>query len=468
MIKSIQAFFTKNLAWKLFSIITAILLWCVVINITKPIETRSYTADIHFIGEESLTQKNLVIANKSELENAKITLRIKGSKIALDKLKTHEKSITATVNLKSSYYGVTINDPNDVPINITLPTIGTESFQIVEQSRQSIEIILEEIQTISAEIKVNTIGEPKSGFVSLTPRIDPSTVKVKGATSTINKLDSVKVNVDITGISKDLFATDEPKAYDANGNVLSGLELSIKEVQIEVPINEYKKVTIESLTQGIPEDGYTFTGISCDPEYIEIVGDSESIAKLEKIQLPVINVSGYNQTKEIVYDIRDLKLLPSNVSIKNGTPNQVKVIVKIAKEETKDFEIPIENVTVSGFNSSTQQYTIRQEPIILTLKGLSTIIESIKIEDIKCTIDLSSYGEGTHDVPVKFSLPSRVSLVEDKAPIVNITITSITQPLEESTSAEQTTTEETTDTFKSIEETSSTSVNQTESTIPNE
>lgn len=463
MIKNIQAFFTKNLAWKLFSIITAIILWCVVINITKPIETRSYTADIRFVGEESLTQKNLVIANKSELENAKVTLRIKGSKIALDKLKTHEKSITATVNLKSSYYGVTVNDPNDVPINITLPTIGTESFQIVEQSRQSIEIILEEIQTISTEIKVNIIGEPKNGFVSLTPKIEPSTVKVKGATSAIDKLDSVKVNVDVSGISKDLIATDEPKAYDANGNTLSGLELSIKEVQIEVPINEYKKITIESLTQGIPEEGYTFIGISYDPEYIEVVGDSDSISKLDKIQLPVINVSGYNETKEIVYDIRDLKLLPSNVSIKNGTPNQVKVIVKIAKEETKDFEIPIENVTVSGFTSSAQQYTIRQEPIVLKLKGLNTVIGSVKVEDIKCTIDLSGYSDGTHDVPVKFTLPSRVSLVGDTVPTVNITITSITQSTEQST-----TEEETTDTFKHIDETSSSSEYKVETTTQDE
>ena len=46
--------FTKDIGWKLLSLIIAIGLWFTVINTENPLETRTYTAAIQLQNKESL------------------------------------------------------------------------------------------------------------------------------------------------------------------------------------------------------------------------------------------------------------------------------------------------------------------------------------------------------------------------------------------------------------------------------
>ncbi len=419
MINIIRNFFTRNIWWKIFSIITSIILWCIVINIKNPIETRSFIIpNIELIEKESLEDKNLVVSNEKSIENLRVTVKVRGNRLALDKLETNKKYITANINLKSEIYGISVNEPNEVKVNVKLPTIGTESFEKVDISPETVEVILETIKTISKDIIVNTTGEPKKGFVLLNTEVNPSPIKIKGASSLINKIDSVKVNVDISNIDNNLTLAAEPIIYDIDGNVISNLELSTETVQVNIFISEYKKVPVDaSANQGLPQEGYTLIGIESNLDYIEVVGDSESIRNFNKLELPPINISGYNSTKETTYDIR--QFLPINISVKNGTPNEVKVTVIIAKEETKEFQIPTESITIKG-NSLT--YSIQTEPVIVRLKGLEDTINKISVKDIKGNLNISNYNVGIYNIPVEFTLPKGISLIGN-LPTVKVTIT---------------------------------------------
>lgn len=438
MRKIVEGFFTRNLGWKIFSIVTAIVLWGVVINITNPIEVRTFTPIVEFENEDSLTKQNLVISNINKLNNFTVTIKVEGTKMDLDELyKNWNNKIKATVDLKSAYYGTTVDDPNHVPINVNLP----EGFKLVDKNPSYLEIIFENVETVEREIRTETQGEPKSNFVVLQPSVEPKTVKVKGASSIIAKLDCVKVYVDVNNIDQNIIQNVELKAYDTSGNVLSGLELldandiPINEVAVNINVNEYKKIPIDcSANFGMPADGFTLVGIECEPKYAEIIGTTESIKNITKIQLEPIDITDLNTTKTITYSLRDY-ITDKDVEIRNGTPNQVNVTIKIAKEETKDFTIPINNITVTG--NSTHQYTFNQQDIVLSLKAISSVIDSINISDIKCSIDLSGYGEGNYDVPINITLPSRVTLAAN-APSINVTINN-TQNDEATTSSEETT-----------------------------
>lgn len=425
MRKLLEKFFTRNLGWKMFSITAAIILWGVIINITNPLEVRTFNPRVELQNEDSLAKQNLVISNMNKLNNFTVVIKVEGPKMDLDELyKNWNNKIKATVDLKSAYYGTTVDDPNHVPINITLP----DGFKLVDKNPSYLEIIFENVETIEREIKVETQGEPKTNFVTLQPSIEPQTIKVKGASSIISQLDAVKVYVDVNNIDQNLSQKVQPKAYDASGNILSGLELldindmPIDEVTVNVAVNEYKKVPIDcSANFGIPADGFTLVGIEWEPKEAQIIGTSESIKNITKIQIEPINIAGLNATKTITYSLRDY-IVNEDVDIRNGTPGQVNVTIKIAKEETKDFTIPTSNINV--IIDSNHQYTFNQENIIVSLKSISSIIDTINIRnDIKYDIDLSGYGEGSYDVPVNVTLPSRVSL--SNAPSVNVTISTV-------------------------------------------
>jgi len=451
MSKVLKMFLTRNLGWKIFAIIAAIILWGVVINITNPTEVRTFNPRVELENEDSLSKQNLVISNMTKLNNFTVAIKVEGSKMDLDELyKNWNNKIKATVDLKSAYYGTTVDDPNHVPINITLP----DGFKLVDKNPAYLEIIFENVETIEKEIKAETQGEPKANFVTLQPSIEPQTVKVKGASSIISQLDSVKVYVDVNNIDQNLSQSVTPKAYDASGNEISGLKIldandsPINEVTVNIAVNEYKRVPIDcSANFGMPADGFTLVGIECEPKEAQIIGTSENIRNITKIQLEPINITGLNTTKTITYSLRDY-IVDENVDIRNGTPSQVNVTIKIAREETKDFTIPTSNINVT----STSNYQFNQEDITVSLKAIGSIIGDINVEDIKCNIDLSGYGEGTYDVPVNVTLPSRVTL--SNAPSVNVTIQNNEENTQQSSSSDENDTDTTEQTSDITEQTS--------------
>jgi YbbR domain-containing protein len=312
-----------------------------------------------------------------------------------------------------------------VNVNIKLPTIGGESFEIIERNPQYVDVKLEKVETVQKPVKVALVGEPKDGFVTSQPKQTPSTIQIKGASSTIAKVDTVRVYADVSGATSDIDVSAEPRVYDAEGNELLGLELSVEYVKVKVGINEYKKVTIDgSANQGMLADGYTVTAIEWEPKTIEVVGSTNEINAFTELKLPSINLSGLKENKVVIYDLRTL--LPANISIRNGTPYEAKVTVKVEKEAIKQVDIPIANLTVSGLTSSTQQYKIVQEPVKISLKGLSSVLDKVTITDIKGNIDISQYTQGVYDVPVKWTLPQGTVLVGN-TPTVNVTISAVSQ-----------------------------------------
>lgn len=442
MIKFIQELITRNIGWKLFSLTISIILWCVIINVENPAETKSFSVYINFSGAEKLEEQNFVWSNESDYKDTKVVIKVRGNRLALDDLSKKSKDITATVNLNSEMlYNMTIAEgkTNKVAVNVKLPILdsGSGNCEVIWTSIQYVDIILEKLETAQKEVTILATGEPADGFVILQPEATPNTIQIKGAKSNIDKINSVRADVDITGISDDISLTAIPKAYDANGKEILNLTIVTKEIQVSIGVNKYKKIQLDSSNnQGMLAEGYTLKDIKCEPEYIEIVGLSETIDNITELKLPVFNLSGLSETTTQTYDIKTL--LPENVSIKKGSTKEVKVTATIVKEVTKEFKIPIDNISVKGFDSLKKQYSILQENITLNLKGLDSILQGININDIKGEIDISNYDTGTYDIPIAFILPAGTALVEENIN-ANIIISNIISPTNETQSTYLTT-----------------------------
>ena len=454
MIKNIKQLFTVNFGWKIFSLLTAMVLWCIVINIKNPIEIKEFPVYIEILGQESLVANNIVLANEASMKSMRVTIKVRGNRLGLDKLKANEKNIIGTVDLQSNMlYSI---GKNNVYVDIKLPTIGGEGFEIIGRSIQNIEVMLEKIETVQKPITVELVGTTKEGFVTLKPEHTPSTIQVKGASSVIAKIDKVRAVVNVAGAASNMEVSVEPRVYDSEGTEILGLELSHHYISVKVPINEYKKVPIEgSANQGLLQDGYAVTNIDWEPKFVEVVGSSKEVNAFAELKLPAVSLSGLNKSKEIIYDITTL--LPENVIVRTGTPSAVKVTITIEKEIVKQFDIPIENITVSGFTSATLHYELVQKPLELSLIGRSNALDTIDVPNIKGNIDIAKYSEGTYDVPVSFTLPKGVTLV-GYTPTVKIIIAPVatTAPVTTTATPHETTSATTAPTTKETQVTSET------------
>ena len=77
---------TKDASWKLLSVFIAVCLWFVVINMENPVEYRVFTANIDIVNISAAEEAGMTITNAKEIENTKVSVRLMGKRIVLDKI----------------------------------------------------------------------------------------------------------------------------------------------------------------------------------------------------------------------------------------------------------------------------------------------------------------------------------------------------------------------------------------------
>ena len=101
---------------------------------------------------------------------------------------------------------------------------------------------------------------------------------------------------------------------------------------------------------------------------------------------------------------------PSGVRYLSETNTTVEV--KLDTESSKEFEgVIVESINL-GTNYSVNAVSESDRTITVIAKAASSVLEGLDTSKIKAYIDLSGYGPGTYDVPVKVSSDDvRINLV---------------------------------------------------------
>ena len=234
--------FTKDIGWKLLSLIIAIGLWFTVINTENPLETRTYTAAIQLQNKESLFERGYVVVNNDELTSTRVTVRLRGQRLALDTLSKSNTRVQAIVDLENVIYSYDGN-PVSVPVSIVIPSVVNNSFEILSKSLQSVTVDIQPYvnQDFEVEPVVEYTQEGSSNTGELINAVaSPGTVTVYGAKSIVGKIASVKATVRTDNVSDDLVITAPPIAYDENGVPINDVTFSVSEVSIKISLDDMK------------------------------------------------------------------------------------------------------------------------------------------------------------------------------------------------------------------------------------
>ncbi|WP_058486486.1 CdaR family protein [Defluviitalea phaphyphila] len=408
-------FFGKNIQWKILSIILAISLWLVVINIENPEETMTFTIPVTLENIEEITSRyNLVISNMEEIENKTISVSIRGKRLTLEELKDNKRYldvITATADLELFRY-TSADQVNKIPIVVSF---SDDYKGVIFEERNQIrylDVVLEEIKTVSKPIQVDTIGAAKDGYVILESTVNPSEITITGAESLINSIDSVKVEVDVTNISTDKKEYNiEPKIYDSEGKEISNLEKNIEGVEVDISVGKKRIVSLQPKIEGSYAEGYVLTGIKIEPEEITVVGSEEVVDDLNQVELSTIIFEDLDTTTTFKPDI----ILPSGVIRWDDTSTKVSVTIEVKKEIVKEFKIPTSRLTIS----TKMQFRYITDEVTLYIQGIEDEVNKITENMIVGSIDVLDYDEGKYTVPVEFSIPKGFKQVGE-TPMVEI------------------------------------------------
>ena len=229
---------TRNLGLKIVSFLLAMGLWLLVVNIDDPVVRWTYL-------DVPVTIKNAdVITNQGMIYEVldgtdvipRVTVyapRSVGENIS-------KSDIVATADMN------TLNSLNILQVEFSVPRMGSQVTDI-RGSADSMRVSIENKKNIQMVLQTNVTGEAPEGYVVGNVMTDQNLIRVSGAESIVNRVDSAVINIDMNSLSEftsDITTSVPVRLYDADGNEVEGSTLakSPENVMITVEILSTKEI----------------------------------------------------------------------------------------------------------------------------------------------------------------------------------------------------------------------------------
>ena len=316
----------------------------------------------------------------------------------------------------------------DTPSNVTVK--NTSNLVVTVKIEELIEKDFKVESRIDIAAKVN--------YYAAQPEIEPETVTVSGPHSLVSQVKEVVVLGQEDNVSEDIVKNYEVIPIDDSGYTVEGVKLSTERVQVIIKVNSGKSVPIKVGTTGSANDNVNITSMELSQDYVEITGPKEVLDSINEIYTENIDLSiiTKDSNKEVALIFPD--------GIEKASISYVTVSIEV--EETKEneenevtrvFEV---EYTTSGLASGLNM-TASSNKVKIVLKGSKSKLDSISIENIVASIDLSSITEaGQYTETPAVNITGDVQGVEIssvESVIINITKEEISEGVFDETTTDE-------------------------------
>lgn len=268
-------------------------------------------------------------------------------------------------------------------------------------------VTLEEKQETTFPLETQILNEDQNEEFSFgNPTVSPEEVTVSGAGTTIEQIDRVAAQVDVSEADGDVNGSFPIVAFDTEGNELdvniepqeASVELSADAPSKEVPVNVERTGSL-SADAAISE-------VTVSDETVTIYGSEEAVQNAESINAALdLNEISESGTYELDVQLPD--------GIQRTNPENLSASVTIEGEE----QATLENVPISIANlpsgASTSWVNPSSGQMNVQIYGEAGAVEGVSAEDITLEALWSGSGSSSEEsyiLPVEASGPEGVQI----------------------------------------------------------
>lgn len=395
-----QIFF-HNLFTKILSIIGAVLVWLLIMNIDDPYKTKGFIVQVETINEEALHSVNKVY---EVIEGNSASVSVRGKRSVVDELEASDISATADLSELSSV--------NAVAIRVRLKK--KVSSDVVLECNQVLKVSLEDMETKQVKVTVDTEGIPAEGYSVGECIARPNVVEVTGGGSVIDRISSVRVTLNVNGASQNFSKMLEPAAFDKRGNrvISSTLSFSDNQVKVKAQLLQNKTIPVKAEITGKPADGYQFVGVDCLPEEIEIAGAERLLADISELVIPV-DISGLTSTSSsLEQEIEARQYLSDKITIPEEY-QRISVKITIEKLIRKKIQIKARDVKLQNVERKCVAEAYDSEKILeFTVEGRESVLNEMSERDFAAFADCAGLQVGIHKLKVQLGKNTSIKLLK--------------------------------------------------------
>ncbi len=376
----IMRFLKNNPGLKLISVAISLIIWLVVINVSKPEVVREQTV-------------SLEVENQSAFDSESKTWEIDKSSVRVSYIvRTDQqynisaKDFRAYVDLRD--YSIT----GSVPVYVEVLNDKDELIQSVTPKPAVVHVSIEDMQEKKFTVNVHQHGTVADGYKVGSVILPTDTVYAKGPVSEIGRISSIGIQVELDGLTEDKSGSETLRFYDANGNEIKDITdvtLSAETVSYTVVLYKQKTVSLTAAVNGTPADGYRYSSVLISPATVKLAGRPALMNTLSSLSLPALDVSGASSAVTATLSIEDW--LPEGVELAEPSIDvTVTAYVEKLPETTEESsaEGPDANVTTAAESETTE--SSRQN----SAGTAENLQESTRHENVK---------ESTHETAAKES-----------------------------------------------------------------
>lgn len=379
----------RTLVVKIICLLLSFGLWLYVSNVENPLRTYELkNVPVELINEQTVTDSKLAIDNNKQ--QFTVDLKLEGPSSDIIKVKKEDFKIVADM----SSYALKTGE-NTIPVQVVS---YPENLDIKNMGLLGIKVNLEELAQKQVPIKSKVKVTYKENIYEKDQTISPKTVTVTGGKSYIDKVSEAI----LTGEEKDVDADKQSdykiKFVDSSGNEVNNVSSSSDTAKLSIEVTNGKSVPIKLKTAGSVPNGFVLDGYELSQNYINILGDSQNLSKIDSIDTETVDMSSLQSDSEM-----EIKLnLPNGILALDGG-NTIKVKFKVEKEEdtTKNLTCNVQCKNLNeAFSLGTQSLTTN-----ITLTGTQAALDNITVQNVNVVLDLSKISEeGTFELTPQATL----------------------------------------------------------------
>ena len=395
----------KNLSLKILSVVFAVVLWTIIVNIYDP--TTSYTfsnVSVQLINTESLTDKNY---SYEIVDGGKISVYVSGPKSVVTNIKASDIVATADLSKISAF-------ADYVDIHVSVVRNGQTLNNVEAAPKTSaVRLSIENRDTKTINVNTEVTGKPADGYALVKQTLNPTSIKVTGPSSIIDTIDHAGITFDVTGATDEVHGDADIHLYDEEENEIKdvSVDLSQSSVSYTAQVVRIKTVAVEAGYSGTPKDGYTISSVTLNQNYVQVYGDENALNNHEKIVIPSNNINVDELDKDRIYKFSLENYIDKSLHILKNS--RVEVTVKVGTTTTKSITLNTSDIRVIGLDTS-MTYGFADKTYNIEIEGNTDLVSTIDTSKISVSADLSTYkSSGTVDIKLSVSLPEGISLKND-------------------------------------------------------
>lgn len=378
-----RAVILQNILWFFASLVLAFFVWMIATTQNDPIAQRPFSN----IPVQVDVDENMIVVNLADIQPIRVLVRARQS--VLNVLTTSD--LTARADLRGFTPGIYTVELQVRVSRLASPDPIPRQYTIEIAQRQARQ----------KEIVVDVTTGPPTGFTFDPEEIVLSDTQaiVSGTDERVSLVDHLAAEIDLSEQRSDYAADVTLRPLDAEGRLVTGVDLAQTTVNVTVPIvevpGEFEITVVPDIDYASIPSGYRARLETFSPERMSAsvppeMGDQRpNVIYTERIDLS-------DSTEDFTTFVR---LAPiDGVTILSAQTIEVSISIEANVVQRTYDSVPIEFLSQNPEYEGATEAIPSQVTVVLT--GPQPVLDALTVADISAVVDMTGLGPGRYDRPV--------------------------------------------------------------------